>query len=415
MRAIILAAGQCRRLRPYTDTIPKCLLDINGKNILGRQLEMLITNGIKEVVIVVGYKADSIVEYVNTEYHNLNVIWVKNTDYDTTNNGYSLQLALEITGTSPFILLNSDVVCHSDVVAELLSSGVSDCMAVMRKSVSIPEDMKVKITSENRIIKVNKELDESIGEFTGIAKFEKSGELFLEILKNTGRNEWFEKALDILLSKVEVMMTDVSHYPSIEIDTPEDLVEARDLFIWGWPDWEFGIRHKSAEACERNMDDCFNLLDDLITLFEAHNIVYWMNWGALLGLYRDGDFIPWDTDIDVTIHERDVNTVDTIIIPIMKKLGCFVPKTEICCSGDRWFIRNKEKIELNWVVSDQDKYVYAPGRCNLACPKHYIDNLSKLFWRGLELSIPSNTDKYLELSYGKDWRKPIRGRKPVTL
>ena len=55
MQAVILAAGIGKRLRPITDTIPKCLVPVNGKPILINTLELLESRGIREVIIVVGY------------------------------------------------------------------------------------------------------------------------------------------------------------------------------------------------------------------------------------------------------------------------------------------------------------------------------------------------------------------------
>ena len=55
MKAIILAAGMASRLRPLTDHKPKCLLEIGKQCLLGRAIEGLIFNGIREVVIVTGY------------------------------------------------------------------------------------------------------------------------------------------------------------------------------------------------------------------------------------------------------------------------------------------------------------------------------------------------------------------------
>jgi len=414
-RAIILAAGQCKRLRPHTDNTPKCLLDISGKNLLGRQIEMLTKNGINDIYIVVGYLQEQIRDYVLKEYPDVNINYIMNEEYDTTNNGYSLQLALEQTDNTPFLLLNADVVCHSDIIAELLNDKHKNCMAIQRKPEVIVEDMKVQV-EDKLITTVSKELLEAIGEFTGIAKITDT-QIILNKLRETGKNEWFEKALDDLIKaqKINFFMTDVTHYPTMEVDFAYDLEVARDLFPWGQPDWEFGIRHESAKRSERIQDDAWALLKDTIECLERYNIKYWINWGTLLGLYRDKQFIPWDTDIDVTCHMEDRWKVINLVEPLLKKLGCFIPKEEVCYPEDRWYIRDMEKIELNFVEDVGDKYCYSPERSKLACPKAYIDNLDALDFRERKLPIPSNTAKYLELSYGTNWNIPIKGKKPVSL
>ena len=56
MIAVILAAGMARRLRPLTDTMPKCLLKIGNKSLLQRSVDALISCGINEFVVVTGYR-----------------------------------------------------------------------------------------------------------------------------------------------------------------------------------------------------------------------------------------------------------------------------------------------------------------------------------------------------------------------
>ena len=58
MRVIILAAGQGTRLRPYTDNIPKCMVEVAGKPILHHQLDVLRGSGLNEILLVGGYCAD---------------------------------------------------------------------------------------------------------------------------------------------------------------------------------------------------------------------------------------------------------------------------------------------------------------------------------------------------------------------
>ena len=58
MKVIILAAGRGKRLGHYTKEIPKPLIDINGKSIIERQIELFKKNGITEIFVVRGYKKE---------------------------------------------------------------------------------------------------------------------------------------------------------------------------------------------------------------------------------------------------------------------------------------------------------------------------------------------------------------------
>ena len=93
MKAIILAAGASRRLLPLTAVTPKCLIDINGKSLLDHQLSILKSFEINDLVIVVGYKKEFIVEAIKSHWTDMNVTFIENTDYDNTNTLHSLWLA----------------------------------------------------------------------------------------------------------------------------------------------------------------------------------------------------------------------------------------------------------------------------------------------------------------------------------
>jgi len=175
--------------------------------------------------------------------------------------------------------------------------------------------------------------------------------------------------------------------------------------------WERNIRHGE----DVNPENAESLLFLLIGLLEEYEIKYWFNWGLLLGAIREKDFIVYDTDMDITVHWEDRDKVLNLIEPFMLDANCYVPTVEECHPEDRWYIRDKEKIELNFVVRVGNKYIYSPNRCKLACPLDYIDTLETIEFRGRRVKVPSNPEKYLELSYGKDWRTPIRDKKPKSL
>ena len=62
MRAIILAAGEGKRLRPYTNNKPKCMVEIEGKSLIDRQINVLNKNGIDDIIIIGGYKSEMLKE-----------------------------------------------------------------------------------------------------------------------------------------------------------------------------------------------------------------------------------------------------------------------------------------------------------------------------------------------------------------
>jgi len=90
MQAIILGAGIGRRLRPLTNDLPKCMVAVNGTPILVNTLNILSDLGVREAILVVGHRKESITEVIGPTHRGVKITYVVNEDYETTNNIYSL-------------------------------------------------------------------------------------------------------------------------------------------------------------------------------------------------------------------------------------------------------------------------------------------------------------------------------------
>ncbi|MCX6821357.1 MAG: sugar phosphate nucleotidyltransferase [Candidatus Aenigmarchaeota archaeon] len=109
MKALILAAGMGKRLKPITDRIPKTLIKVEDKPILGHILTNIKQCGIEDVLIVTGYKDELIHKYVgNGSKWGLNVNYCHNKSYNTTENIFSVDLAAHELEGDDFVLINAD-------------------------------------------------------------------------------------------------------------------------------------------------------------------------------------------------------------------------------------------------------------------------------------------------------------------
>lgn len=91
MQAIILAAGMGRRLGSYTKENTKCMVPVNGVKLIDRVLTQLSQLNLQRVIIVVGYKGQELIKYLDHRYDDkLKIEFVNNPIYDRTNNIYSL-------------------------------------------------------------------------------------------------------------------------------------------------------------------------------------------------------------------------------------------------------------------------------------------------------------------------------------
>lgn len=119
MKAIILAAGMGTRLRPLTNMTPKCLVSVNGKPMLEYQLDGLAQAGLKECVLVVGYRASQISHRIGSNYRGIAISYVENPLFQQTNNLYSLWLARDYLDDD-IVLLEGDLLFEDDVIRKLI-------------------------------------------------------------------------------------------------------------------------------------------------------------------------------------------------------------------------------------------------------------------------------------------------------
>jgi len=234
MQAIILAAGLAKRLRPLTDSTPKCLLKVGDKTILEMTVNNILKNGIEDFVIVTGYREEMIKDFISQKYPGPNVTYLTNSDYENNNNSYSLWMTLDhIYGDC--VLLDSDILFDYRIVSKLLNSPHSDCLAVKTGHTLGDEEIKVIIDSSNKILHIGKLLHpaESFGESIGIERFScsffnKLGEVLeRKIIHEKNVNEFYEASFQELYDNGNAMYAvDVSEYKCMEIDFPEDLKKA---------------------------------------------------------------------------------------------------------------------------------------------------------------------------------------------
>ena len=124
--ALLLAAGTGSRLRPLTLDAPKCLTEVSGEPILARLLDNLRVQGIKRLVVVTGYLDHCVREYLEENAADMQLEYVFNPVYKTTNNIYSLWLAKKAI-EEPFVLIESDLVFEASMLEPML---VPDRIAV---------------------------------------------------------------------------------------------------------------------------------------------------------------------------------------------------------------------------------------------------------------------------------------------
>lgn len=126
--AVLLAAGTGTRLLPLTKEAPKCLTVVAGRTILGRLIKNLRLQGINRLVVVIGHLGYQIRDYLQQYAGDMQIDYVSNPVYQTTNNIYSLWLAKERIH-EPFLLVESDLVFDASMLDGML---VPDKIAISK-------------------------------------------------------------------------------------------------------------------------------------------------------------------------------------------------------------------------------------------------------------------------------------------
>ena len=173
IKAVILAAGKDENLFPLTNEIPKTLLDIKGKTILERQLDILKNAGIYDIAVVRGYQKHQI------DYPGL--VYFDNNAFQKTGSLVSLLLAREYLDTDT-IVLYGDILFESETLARLMESRGDTTLVVDRgwkkryqKSME-DRDLQPELTTlaegseDTRIVAVGMTETDLSSEFIGLAK-----------------------------------------------------------------------------------------------------------------------------------------------------------------------------------------------------------------------------------------------------
>ncbi|MDF1878163.1 nucleotidyltransferase family protein [Sulfurimonas sp. SAG-AH-194-C20] len=112
MKAMILAAGRGERMRPLTDTLPKPLLEVQGKTLILWHIEKLVKNGFKEIIINTAYLGYKIPEYLgNGSKYGISILYSDEQNSGALESAGGIKKALPLLGNEPFLVVNGDVFC----------------------------------------------------------------------------------------------------------------------------------------------------------------------------------------------------------------------------------------------------------------------------------------------------------------
>ena len=253
MRAIILSAGQGRRLFPLTQNLPKCLLPLcEGVSILGLQLRVLAACGVRHATVVVGFGAEEVERHILEQAPgSIEVETLYNPFYESTDNLVTAWLARERM-RGDFLLLNGDTLFEPALMRRVLHAPPSAArVAIDRKSRYDADDMKVSLNGDGRLLAVSKTLKrhEVDAEAIGLIRFTaEGGARFVDGLERAVRDReshnryYLSVVSENAASGVEIESLSIEGLWWQEVDCAHDLDraqqelgEGRAAALWSTP------------------------------------------------------------------------------------------------------------------------------------------------------------------------------------
>lgn len=241
MIGLILAAGAGRRLRPYTDTLPKALVPVDGdRTVMDLTLANFAAVGLTDVAVVVGYRAEAVRDRQKSfeDEYGVTLHLVPNDKAEEWNNAYSLWCARDLFKEGA-ILANGDTVHPVSVERALLAARGGDkriLLALDTVKQLADEEMKVVWSQASGVQRITKLMPpaEATGEYIGVTLIEpEAGDELADALRATYERDpqlYYEDGYQELVERgLRIDVEPIGAVDWVEIDNHDDLTRARRI------------------------------------------------------------------------------------------------------------------------------------------------------------------------------------------
>ena len=235
MQAIILNSGKGSRLKELTAHSPKGLVTLDeGTTLLSRQIDLLLSCGIDDIIITTGYLENQFKAYLGKRYPDLSIRFVYNDLYETTNYIVSLDRLHTMDFDESLLMMHGDLVFSQDVLQALIDQ--SSSTVVIDTTAPIPEkDFKARLGSDGLVKEIGinvfgKDCYACQPLYRLRGQDWKSWQQAIRSFCEAGTTTVYaENALNSLLEHLAVKAYDVKGGLCMEVDNQEDLVKVQAL------------------------------------------------------------------------------------------------------------------------------------------------------------------------------------------
>ena len=236
--AILLSAGRGSRLLPLTAERPKCLIEFNGRSLIGWQIEMLARRGVRRIEVVTGFETDMVEAHLaGISDPRVEIVTHFNPFYQVADNLGSCWIVRDRMEAGDFLILNGDTLVSEEIVGRVLQgSDWPIAVTVDVKDEYDSDDMKVERAGE-RLVRIGKTLTAEQANAVSIGFLAVRGEgasLFREAVRRAmrtpeGVNHWYLKVIDTLAESGKVGTVSIAGSDWAEVDFLTDIEQANAL------------------------------------------------------------------------------------------------------------------------------------------------------------------------------------------
>lgn len=274
-QALILAAGDSKRLRSLTKDKPKSFLEINNKKLIVHHLDRLADVGIEEVTIVVGFMKEMFMNYLGNKYKKINIKYVECDEYSKWNHGWSFYLSKDeiVKNQKDIIVVHADTFYESATLEGLLYDE-NDDVILADSEFAVKTNDELLVYGSTGIVKQlafsNEKIENAIGEFIGLHKmslgvFSKFCHYLEKHFDHKGKADGYDRILGSFIKETNTVVNyRASETSWININYEEDYYYAKKLFR---------MFNNPKNIYQKRLSGLRNLIQnkDIVRIIEAHN------------------------------------------------------------------------------------------------------------------------------------------------
>lgn len=225
MKAVILAAGEGRRLRPFTEAMPKVMLPVANKPVLEYVFDAVKNSGIDEIIVIVGYKKEVILEHFK-DYEDIDIKYVIQEKQLGTAHAL-LQAKKHIKDT--FIVVPGDNVIDQSSISKLIKDKSEH--SILIKENPNPSKYGVVFVKRNILERIVEKPKEEAGRFISTGIYKLPGSIFMDIEKLTSKGEYAITSVIQSIVEGSIKISSVVADSWMDIVYPWDLIRVNEAMV----------------------------------------------------------------------------------------------------------------------------------------------------------------------------------------